>query len=102
MTPLAKTARSDVARELDGNLARSRPVAAEGAANRIENATLGDPNDVFGNIFVFQLGCIAGKCLRQRRVILPRLCHCRNCRRTYRQAGRGYLSQEMTARDDGH
>ena len=52
---------ADVARELDRDLAWSRRVAAERAADRIENGALCDPYDVFREILVPQIGRIAGK-----------------------------------------
>jgi hypothetical protein len=119
MTPLAKTAqiragleaaeqdgrgllRGDVAGQLEGNLARSRSVAAEGAADGIENGALGDPYDVFGKILVFSFGRIAGQGFAERRLTLSGLRHGRKGRRTRRQTGGGDLLQEMPALNGGH
>src|ERR1700675_1702745 len=51
----------DIARELDGDLTRPCSIAAERAAERVEDSAFGDANDVIRQVFVFEVVCISNK-----------------------------------------
>src|SRR5262245_39900860 len=82
--------------QLDRNVARSRRVTAECAAERIEDRALGYPYDIFREVLILEARCIAGKPFVQgnltgassRRMPLDRLLrYSRKCRCACRQAG---------------
>src|SRR5882724_6598084 len=63
--------RADVTRKLDRDFAWRRVIAAKSATDGVKYGAPGEPNDIFGKVFVSEVRSIAGQRLGQNLVAAP-------------------------------
>ena len=91
---------ADVAGKLDRDPARTGAIAAEGAADGVENGAFDDAHDIVGDVLVFQTGSIAGERLGEHGLRCGFLFRQRRQRRhACGDAGRRHRFEEIAAGD---